>query len=35
VPEEVREQMTFHFAMTIDEVLNAALEESAVVSAAA
>jgi ATP-dependent Lon protease len=26
VPEEVREQMTFHFAMTIDEVLNVALE---------
>jgi ATP-dependent Lon protease len=26
VPEEVREQMKFHFAMTIDEVLNAALE---------
>ena len=35
VPEEVREQMSFHFAMTIDEVLNAALEESAVVSATA
>jgi ATP-dependent Lon protease len=35
VPEEVREQMAFHFAMTIDEVLNAALEESAVVSATA
>jgi ATP-dependent Lon protease len=35
VPEEVREQMTFHFAMTIDEVLNAALEQSSVVSAAA
>jgi ATP-dependent Lon protease len=35
VPEEVREQMTFHFAMTIDEVLNAALEESSVVSATA
>jgi ATP-dependent Lon protease len=26
VPEEVREQMTFHVAMTIDEVLNVALE---------
>ena len=26
VPEEVREAMTFHFAMTIDEVLNVALE---------
>jgi ATP-dependent Lon protease len=26
VPEEVREQMKFHFAMTIDEVLSAALE---------
>jgi ATP-dependent Lon protease len=26
VPEEVREQMAFHFAMTIDEVLNVALE---------
>jgi ATP-dependent Lon protease len=35
VPEEVREQMTFHFAMTIDEVLDVALEESSVVSAAA
>src|SRR5664279_185624 len=31
VPEEVREQMTFHFAMTIDEVLDVALEEKAVV----
>ncbi|HET8976705.1 MAG TPA: endopeptidase La [Solirubrobacteraceae bacterium] len=28
VPEEVREQMTFHFAMTIDEVLGVALESS-------
>ena len=35
VPEEVREQMTFHFAMTIDEVLGVALEESSVVSATA
>ncbi|HTU94945.1 MAG TPA: endopeptidase La [Solirubrobacteraceae bacterium] len=26
VPEEVRDQMSFHFAMTIDEVLNVALE---------
>ena len=26
VPEEVRDQMAFHFAMTIDEVLNVALE---------
>jgi ATP-dependent Lon protease len=26
VPEEVREEMTFHFAMTIDEVLSVALE---------
>jgi ATP-dependent Lon protease len=26
VPEEVREQMTFHFAMTIDEVLGVTLE---------
>jgi ATP-dependent Lon protease len=26
VPQEVREQMTFHFAMTIDEVLSVALE---------
>jgi ATP-dependent Lon protease len=26
VPEEVRDQMTFHFAMTIDEVLDVALE---------
>jgi ATP-dependent Lon protease len=26
VPDEVREQMKFHFAMTIDEVLSAALE---------
>src|SRR6204780_2907671 len=35
VPEEVREQMTFHVAMTIDEVLNVALEPAAVQSAAA
>ncbi len=26
VPEDVRERMTFHFAMTVDEVLGAALE---------
>ncbi|MBV8940228.1 MAG: endopeptidase La, partial [Solirubrobacterales bacterium] len=30
VPEEVREAMSFQFAMTIDEVLGAALEPSAV-----
>jgi ATP-dependent Lon protease len=35
VPEEVREQMSFHFAMTIDEVLGVALEEAAVTSVAA
>jgi ATP-dependent Lon protease len=35
VPEEVREQMTFHVAMTIDEVLGVALEPAAVQSAAA
>jgi ATP-dependent Lon protease len=35
VPEEVREQMSFHFAMTIDEVLDVALEETSVVSATA
>jgi ATP-dependent Lon protease len=29
VPEEVRQQMTFHFAMTIDEVLGVALEPAA------
>jgi ATP-dependent Lon protease len=34
VPEEVREAMTFHFAMTIDEVLGVALEPVAVTSAA-
>jgi ATP-dependent Lon protease len=33
VPEEVREQMAFHFAMTIDEVLGVALEENAVAPA--
>jgi ATP-dependent Lon protease len=35
VPEEVREQMTFHVAMTIDEVLDVALEQAAVSSATA
>jgi ATP-dependent Lon protease len=35
VPEEVREQMSFHFAMTIDEVLTGALESTAVQPAAA
>ncbi|HEY5190120.1 MAG TPA: endopeptidase La [Solirubrobacteraceae bacterium] len=35
VPEEVREAMTFHMAMTIDEVLDVALETAAVQSAAA
>jgi ATP-dependent Lon protease len=34
VPEEVRESMTFHFAMTVDEVLAAALEPSTLASAA-
>jgi ATP-dependent Lon protease len=34
VPEEVRRQMTFHLAMTIDEVLAVALEPSAVTAAA-
>jgi ATP-dependent Lon protease len=34
VPEEVREAMSFHFAMTIDEVLDVALEPSTVGSAA-
>jgi ATP-dependent Lon protease len=34
VPEEVREQMTFHPAMTIDEVLNVALEAAPVSSPA-
>jgi ATP-dependent Lon protease len=35
VPDEVREQMSFHFAMTIDEVLGVALEQAPVTSAAA
>jgi len=34
VPEEVREAMTFHFAMTVDEVLAVALEPAAVRQAA-
>jgi ATP-dependent Lon protease len=34
VPEEVREAMKFHFAMTIDEVLNVALEPAPVSAAA-
>jgi ATP-dependent Lon protease len=34
VPEEVREAMKFHFAMTIDEVLGAALETPAVTHSA-
>jgi ATP-dependent Lon protease len=34
VPEEVREAMTFQFAMTIDEALGVALEPSAVPAAA-
>jgi ATP-dependent Lon protease len=34
VPEEVRDAMTFHFAMTIDEVLNVALEPAPMPAAA-
>jgi ATP-dependent Lon protease len=34
VPDEVREAMSFHFAMTIDEVLSVALEPATVRSAA-
>ena len=34
VPEEVREAMKFHFAMTIDEVLSVALEPASVATAA-
>ncbi len=34
VPEEVREAMKFHFAMTIDEVLDVALERASLRSAA-
>ncbi len=35
VPEEVRDEMKFHFAMTIDEVLGVALEQPSVAPAAA
>jgi ATP-dependent Lon protease len=35
VPQEVRDQMTFHVAMTIDEVLAVALEPAAIALAAA
>jgi len=35
VPAEVREAMTFHFAMGIDEVLGVALEPASLHSAAA
>jgi ATP-dependent Lon protease len=35
VPDEVRDAMKFHFAMTIDEVLNVALEPAAIRAAAA
>jgi len=35
VPDEVREEMTFHFAMTIDEVLSVALEPAAALAQAA
>jgi ATP-dependent Lon protease len=35
VPEEVREAMKFHFAMTVDEVLGVALEPAPLQSAAA
>ena len=34
VPQEVRDAMNFHVAMTIDEVLNVALEPAAIGSAA-
>jgi ATP-dependent Lon protease len=34
VPEEVREAMSFHFAMTVDEVLAIALEPAAIAAAA-
>jgi ATP-dependent Lon protease len=34
VPQEVRDAMTFHFAMTIDEVLGVALEPSSLAAAA-
>ena len=35
VPQDVRDAMTFHFAMTIDEVLTAALEGAPASPAAA
>jgi ATP-dependent Lon protease len=35
VPKDVRDAMTFHFAMTIDEVLAAALEGAPASAAAA
>jgi ATP-dependent Lon protease len=34
VPEEVREAMKFHFAMTVDEVLAVALEPATTIQAA-
>ena len=34
VPQEVRDAMNFHFAMTIDEVLGVALEPASVTAAA-
>jgi ATP-dependent Lon protease len=34
VPQEVRDAINFHFAMTIDEVLGVALEPSSVTAAA-
>jgi ATP-dependent Lon protease len=34
VPEEIRDAMRFHFAMSMDEVLGAALEPAAVPAAA-
>jgi ATP-dependent Lon protease len=34
VPQEVRDEMNFHFAMTIDEVLGVALEPASVTAAA-
>jgi len=34
VPDEVREAMKFHFAMTIDEVLGVTLEPAPLASAA-
>jgi ATP-dependent Lon protease len=35
VPEEVREAMKFHFAMTVDEVLAVALEPATIQAARA